>query len=71
MYKRQEGKDVTIVSYSIGMKNARGAADLLAKEGIEAEVIDLITLSPWDKETVPVSYTHLCFTTAWTRGWPC
>ncbi len=45
----REGKDVTIVSYSIGMKNARGAADLLAKEGIEAEVIDLITLSPWDK----------------------
>ena len=48
----REGKDVTIVSYSIGMKAAVGAADLLAKEGIEAEVIDLITLSPWDKETV-------------------
>ena len=59
----REGKDVTIVSYSIGMKNARGAADLLAKEGIEAEVIDLITLSPWDKETVlnSVKKTHrLC-----------
>ena len=40
-----------------------GAADLLAKEGIEAEVIDLITLSPWDKETVlnSVKKTHrLC-----------
>jgi pyruvate dehydrogenase E1 component beta subunit len=48
----REGTDVTIVSYSIGMKNARGAADLLAKDGIKAEVIDLITLSPWDKETV-------------------
>ena len=59
----RECKDVTIVSYSIGMKNARGAADLLAKEGIEAEVIDLITLSPWDKETVlnSVKKTHrLC-----------
>ena len=59
----REGKDVTIVSYSIGMKNARGAADLLAKDGIEAEVIDLITLSPWDKETVlnSVKKTHrLC-----------
>ena len=59
----REGKDVTIVSYSIGMKNARGAADLLAKEGIEAEVIDLITLSPWDKEAVlnSVKKTHrLC-----------
>lgn len=59
----REGTDVTIVSYSIGMKNARGAADLLAKEGIKAEVIDLITLSPWDKETVlnSVKKTHrLC-----------
>lgn len=59
----REGTDVTIVSYSIGMKNARGAADLLAKDGIKAEVIDLITLSPWDKETVlnSVKKTHrLC-----------
>ena len=60
---RREGKDVTIVSYSIGMKAAKGAAELLAKEGIEAEVIDLITLSPWDRETVfeSVKKTHrLC-----------
>lgn len=59
----KEGKDVTIVSYSIGMKNANGAAELLAKEGIDAEVIDLVTLSPWDKETVlnSVKKTHrLC-----------
>ncbi len=48
----REGTDVTIVSYSIGMKAALGAADLLAKEGISAEVIDLISLSPWDRETV-------------------
>ena len=57
------GKDVTIVSYSIGMKAAKGAAELLAKDGIEAEVIDLITLSPWDRETVfeSVKKTHrLC-----------
>ena len=33
----REGKDVTIVSYSIGMKNARAAADQLAKDGIQAE----------------------------------
>lgn len=59
----KEGKDVTIVSYSIGMKNANGAAKLLAKDGIDAEVIDLISLSPWDKETVlnSVKKTHrLC-----------
>lgn len=56
----REGKDVTIVSYSIGMKAAKGAAELLAKEGIEAEVIDLITLSPWDRETVfnSIKKTH-------------
>ena len=51
------------VDYSIGMKAAKGAAELLAKEGIEAEVIDLITLSPWDRETVfeSVKKTHrLC-----------
>ena len=60
---KREGKDVTIVSYSIGMKNANAAAEMLAKEGIEAEVIDLISLSPWDKETVinSVKKTHrLC-----------
>lgn len=59
----RQGKDVTIVSYSIGMKAAMGAAELLAKEGIEAEVIDLITLSPWDREAVfeSVKKTHrLC-----------
>ena len=59
----RDGSDVTIVSYSVGMKNARGAADLLEKDGIHAEVIDLITLSPWDKETVlnSVKKTHrLC-----------
>lgn len=56
----REGTDVTIVSYSIGMKNAIGAADLLAKDGIKAEVIDLITLSPWDKECVinSIKKTH-------------
>lgn len=57
------GKDVTIVSYSIGMNNAIDAANALVQEGILAEVIDLITLSPWDKETVlnSVKKTHrLC-----------
>lgn len=59
----REGTDVTIVSYAIGMKNALGAAEMLAKEGLDAEVIDLISLSPWDKETVlnSVKKTHrLC-----------
>lgn len=56
----KEGKDVTIISYSIAMKHAFGAAEALAKEGIDAEVIDLRTISPFDKETIleSVKKTH-------------
>ncbi len=46
------GKDVTIVSYSMMMHRALEAANKLTKEGIEAEVIDLRTISPIDKETL-------------------
>ncbi|MDT0508108.1 pyruvate dehydrogenase complex E1 component subunit beta [Novosphingobium sp. MMS21-SN21R] len=49
------GKDVTIVSYSIGVGLALEAAETLAGEGIDAEVIDLRTLRPLDKETVLAS----------------
>jgi pyruvate dehydrogenase E1 component beta subunit len=51
----REGKDVTIVSYSIGVGLALEAAATLAAEGIDAEVIDLRTLRPLDKETVLAS----------------
>lgn len=51
----REGKDVTIVSYSIGVGFALEAAETLAAEGIEAEVIDLRTLRPLDKDTVLAS----------------
>lgn len=46
------GKDVTIVSYSMMMHRALEAATKLAAQGIEAEVIDLRTISPIDKETI-------------------
>jgi pyruvate dehydrogenase E1 component beta subunit len=46
------GKDVTIVSYSIGVGLALEAATALAAEGIEAEVIDLRTLRPLDTATI-------------------
>ena len=49
------GTDVTIVSFSIGMTYALKAADELAKEGIEAEVIDLRTIRPMDTETILAS----------------
>lgn len=48
----REGGDVTIVAYGAMRHVAEGAAATLAQEGIEAEVIDLKTLAPWDKETV-------------------
>ena len=49
---KREGKDVTIVSFNKMMKVALGAAEELAKEGIEAEVIDLATIRPLDWFTI-------------------
>ena len=46
------GNDVTIVAWSMGMTYALKAAEELAKEGIEAEVIDLRTLKPMDSDTI-------------------
>lgn len=48
----REGKDVTIIGVSVMVKKALQAAEVLAKEGIEAEVIDVRTLVPLDKETL-------------------
>jgi pyruvate dehydrogenase E1 component beta subunit len=48
----REGGDVTIVSYSIGVGVSLEAAETLAGEGIEAEVLDLRTLRPLDKAAV-------------------
>ena len=51
----REGSDATIVSFGIGMKYALEAADLLAKDGISVDVIDLRTLRPLDYDTVLAS----------------
>ncbi|HCM98556.1 MAG TPA: pyruvate dehydrogenase complex E1 component subunit beta [Rhodobacter sp.] len=66
----REGKDVTLVSFGIGMGYALEAADKLAAEGISAEVIDLRTLRPIDYETVLASVrkTNRCVTVE--EGWP-
>jgi pyruvate dehydrogenase E1 component beta subunit len=48
----KEGGDVTIVSYSIMMNTVLEASQALEKDGISAEVIDLRTISPIDKETI-------------------
>ena len=64
------GKDVTIVSFSIGMTYALKAAEELAKKHIYAEVIDLRTIRPMDIETVVASVmkTGRCVTVE--EGWP-
>ena len=49
---KRAGKDVTIVSFNKMMKVALGAAEELAKEGIEAEVIDVATIRPLDWLTI-------------------
>jgi 2-oxoisovalerate dehydrogenase E1 component len=46
------GSDVTVVSWSRMVLDALAAADVLAGEGIDVEVIDLRTIVPWDRETV-------------------
>jgi pyruvate dehydrogenase E1 component beta subunit len=51
-FVKRPGKDVTIVSFNKMMKVAFGAADELAKEGIEAEVIDIATIRPLDWMTI-------------------
>jgi pyruvate dehydrogenase E1 component beta subunit len=65
----REGKDVTIVAWSMGMSYAMKAAEELAGEGIEAEVIDLRTLKPMDTETIveSVKKTGRCVTVE--EGW--
>ena len=60
----REGSDVTIVSFGIGMTYALEAADILAQDGIAAEVIDLRTLRPMDTAAIiqSVKKTNRCVT---------
>jgi pyruvate dehydrogenase E1 component beta subunit len=66
----REGKDVTIVSYSIGVGVSLEAADKLAEQGIEAEVIDLRTLRPLDTDTVLESLKKTNRLVVVEEGWP-
>jgi pyruvate dehydrogenase E1 component beta subunit len=52
---QREGKDLTLISYARMAEEARGAAELAAEKGVSVEVIDLRTISPWDKQTVLAS----------------
>jgi pyruvate dehydrogenase E1 component beta subunit len=65
----RSGKDVTIISWSNGMTYALKAAEDLAKEGIEAEVIDLRTLRPMDTETIVNSVKKTGRAVTVEEGW--
>lgn len=66
----RSGRDVTIVSFGIGMSHAMDAAVRLAEDGIEAEVINLRSLRPMDTGTILASVrkTNRCVTVE--EGWP-
>lgn len=66
----RKGGDVTITAFSLQVKIALDAAEELASRGIEAEVIDLRTLRPLDKQTIldSVRKTHRLI--AVEEGWP-
>jgi pyruvate dehydrogenase E1 component beta subunit len=57
---KKEGTDVTVVSYGRQVLDSMKAADILSKDGISVEVIDIRTLFPLDKETIfkSLSKTH-------------
>jgi pyruvate dehydrogenase E1 component beta subunit len=63
------GSHVTLIAWSNGMSYALKAADELAKEGIEAEVIDLRTLRPMDTETIVASVKKTGRAVTIEEGW--
>ena len=65
----RQGSHVTIISWSNGMTYALKAAEELAKEGIEAEVIDLRTLRPLDTDTLVASVRKTGRAVTVEEGW--
>ncbi len=57
---KKEGTDVTVVAVSKMVHESLKASEILAQDGINIEVIDLLTISPWDRETIfgSVAKTH-------------
>jgi pyruvate dehydrogenase E1 component beta subunit len=67
---RREGKDVTITAFSIMVGEALTAAEELAKEGIDCEVVDLRTLRPLDIDTIVESVKKTNRLVTAEEGWP-
>ncbi len=66
---QRPGKDVTIVTYCKGLELSMKAAEDLAKEGIEAEIVDLRTLRPLDMEPVLESFKKTNRAIVVEEGW--
>lgn len=66
----REGKDVTIISFSLGMRFVLSALDGLQESGIDPEVIDLRTLRPLDIETIVESVKKTNRVVIVEQGWP-
>jgi pyruvate dehydrogenase E1 component beta subunit len=66
---QRTGKDVTIVTYSKGLEISMKAADELAKEGIQAEIVDLRTLRPLDMGPVFESFQKTNRAVVVEEGW--
>jgi len=67
---QRPGRDVTLVTYSKMLQTSLQASDELAKEGIEAEVIDLRTLRPLDMGPVIDSFKRTNRAVIVEEGWP-
>jgi pyruvate dehydrogenase E1 component beta subunit len=66
---QREGKDVTVVTYSKGLELSMKAAEELAKEGIQIEVVDLRTLRPLDMGPVLESFKKTNRAVVVEEGW--
>jgi pyruvate/2-oxoglutarate/acetoin dehydrogenase E1 component len=66
---RREGSDITIITYSASLFKTLEAAEVLSKEGIEAEVVDLRTLRPLDDETFLASLAKTHRVLIVDEGW--
>ncbi|HVW94188.1 MAG TPA: pyruvate dehydrogenase complex E1 component subunit beta, partial [Devosia sp.] len=64
------GKDVTIVSFSMGMRYATQATEKLVAQGVDVELIDLRTLRPMDSDTVIASVKKTGRIVTVEEGWP-
>ena len=66
----REGKDVTLVSFSRGVRHCLEAAKLLEKEGVSTEVINLRSLRPLDREAIVNSVKKTNHIVTVEEGWP-